>query len=93
VDWKTLISELTSCGYTQPAIAAACRCGQATISDLAKGTTKDPRHSLGEALRRLHAQAISTGDVASADAQAALPFSDLPLNVQRHAIEGGVRHE
>jgi transcriptional regulator with XRE-family HTH domain len=25
--------------------------------------------------------------------QARLPFSDLPLAVQRHAIEGGVRHE
>ena len=57
MDWKSLIADLQRHGYTQPQIAAVCGCGQATISDLAKGNTKEPRHSLGEALRRLHTQA------------------------------------
>ncbi len=54
MDWKSLITELQERGFTQPQIAAFCECGQATISDLANGNTKEPRHSLGESLRRLH---------------------------------------
>jgi transcriptional regulator with XRE-family HTH domain len=54
MDWKLLIAELQKRGFTQPEIAARCDCGQATISDLASGNTKEPRHSLGESLRRLH---------------------------------------
>jgi transcriptional regulator with XRE-family HTH domain len=53
MDWTSLIAELTQLGYTQPEIAKQCGCGQATISDLASGKTKEPRHSLGEDLRRL----------------------------------------
>jgi transcriptional regulator with XRE-family HTH domain len=57
MDWKSLIAEIQRHGYTQPQIAAVCGCGQATISDLALGNTKEPRHSLGEALRRLRDEA------------------------------------
>jgi len=53
MDWKKLISELGSQGLSQPQIAAICGCGQATISDLSNGKTKDPRDSLGQALRAL----------------------------------------
>lgn len=53
MDWKLLIGELQERGLTQPQIAAICGCGQATISDLASGTTKDPRHSLGKRLEEL----------------------------------------
>jgi transcriptional regulator with XRE-family HTH domain len=53
MDWKSLIAELHKHGFTQPQIAAICGCGQATISDLANGKTTEPRHSLGEDLRRL----------------------------------------
>lgn len=53
MDWKLIISELQALGMSQPQIAAACGCGQATISDLASGKTKDPRDSLGQALRAL----------------------------------------
>lgn len=56
MDWKQLIAELMARPMSQTQIAAACGCGQATISDLASGNTKEPRHSLGEALRALHAQ-------------------------------------
>lgn len=53
MDWKLLIAELQSLEMTQAQIAAACNCGQSTVSELAKGVTKDPRHSIGEALRKL----------------------------------------
>ena len=53
VDWTALISELQSLGMTQQQMASNCRCGQSTISELAKGVTKDPRHSIGQALLRL----------------------------------------
>lgn len=56
MDWKSLIADLQERGLSQPEIAQRCHCGQATISDLANGHTKEPRHSLGEALRALHAR-------------------------------------
>lgn len=59
MNWKNLIADLQARGLSQPQIAAACECGQATISDLARGRTEDPRDSLGQALRALHAQALA----------------------------------
>ncbi len=56
MNWKTLIEQIKDKGLSQQDIAARCNCGQATISDLAKGTTEDPRFSLGEALQALHAE-------------------------------------
>jgi transcriptional regulator with XRE-family HTH domain len=53
MDWTSFIAELQSHGLSQPQIAAVCGCGQATISDLASGKTKEPRDSLGQALRSL----------------------------------------
>jgi transcriptional regulator with XRE-family HTH domain len=53
VDWKLIIAEIQRHGYSQPQIAAACGCAQATVSDLASGVTKDPRHSLGKKLETL----------------------------------------
>lgn len=61
MDWKSLIAELQRSGLSQPRIAAECGCGQATISDLASGTTKDPRHTLGEALKEL-AKRVRAGE-------------------------------
>jgi transcriptional regulator with XRE-family HTH domain len=62
MDWQKLIAELQDHGYTQPQIAAACGCGQSTVSELSLGKTKEPRHSLGEALRALHAQVTGAWD-------------------------------
>jgi transcriptional regulator with XRE-family HTH domain len=54
VDWKTTIAELAAeHRMTQREIAAACECSQAAISMLATGAAKDPRDSLGQALRNL----------------------------------------
>lgn len=67
MDWKSLISDIQTLGMSQPQIAAVCGCGQATISDLVSGKTKDPRHSLGVSLialrdrLRLEAEAADAG--------------------------------
>lgn len=52
--WQQTIAEIQKLSeLTQPQIAAICGSGQATISDLARGKTKDPSHSLGESLKAL----------------------------------------
>ena len=52
-NWPALISALQNAGWSQPQIAAKCGCSQATISDIATGRTKDPRYSIGAAIRNL----------------------------------------
>jgi len=53
MDWKEVIAELGRLGMRQPDIAAACGCSQSAVSQLANGHIKDPRHSIGEAMRNL----------------------------------------
>lgn len=53
MDWKSAIAELQKLGLSQPQIALACGCRQSTISDLGSGKTNDPRHALGERIRKL----------------------------------------
>ena len=50
MDWKNIISQLISKGYTQQQIAQKCGCGQATISELLRGETQSPRFDLGQKL-------------------------------------------
>lgn len=74
MDWKSLIAEIQALGRSQPQIAAECGCGQATISDLVSGKTKDPRHSLGVSLialrdrLRLEAEPAAAGVASEAAA-------------------------
>jgi predicted XRE-type DNA-binding protein len=51
--WSQIIADIQKRGLSQAQIAQACGCAQATISDLAKGATTEPRHALGEALLKL----------------------------------------
>lgn len=54
MDWKNIIAEIQRHGeLTQAQIAKTVDCGQATISDLANGSTKQPNYSLGAALLRV----------------------------------------
>lgn len=53
MDWKDYIAELAAKGVSQSQIAREVGCGQATISDLALGKTREPRTSLGMALMRI----------------------------------------
>jgi len=55
MQWKTLIAELLDSDLTQQQIAEKCECGQATISDLARGITSEPKFALRQKLMRLHA--------------------------------------
>ena len=50
MQWKDYIAAITQQGIPQSQIARLAGCSQPTISDLASGKTKEPRHSLGEAL-------------------------------------------
>ncbi len=51
MDWKNVIADIQRHGQmTQPQIAEKVGCGQATISDLVNGATKQPRYTLGAAL-------------------------------------------
>jgi transcriptional regulator with XRE-family HTH domain len=61
MDWKEVIGALMATGLTQKEIAAICNCGQATIADLYSGTTKEPKHALGERLRALHRKMTRRG--------------------------------
>lgn len=54
MQWKNVIAEIQSRqGWTQPQIAKAAGCAQATISDLATGKTSEPRFALGQVLLAL----------------------------------------
>ncbi|EPD35702.1 hypothetical protein HMPREF9701_05109 [Delftia acidovorans CCUG 274B] len=53
MQWKDYLAKLAAKGVSQSQIAREVGCGQATISDLALGKTKEPRTSLGMALMRI----------------------------------------
>lgn len=50
MDWQKLISDLIDSGLTQNEIAEAAGTKQASISDIYRGITQDPRSSTGIAL-------------------------------------------
>ena len=63
MNWKNVIAEIQRHGQmTQPQIAEKVGCGQATISDLVNGATKQPRYPLGAALIEL-LKSVSHNDV------------------------------
>lgn len=58
MDWKALMQRLRERGWTQGKLAEwlesqGVECGQATLSDLARGASSDPKFKLGDALRTL----------------------------------------
>lgn len=50
MQWKDYIAAITEKGLTQKQLAEKAGCGQATISDIASGKTRDPRSSIGLAI-------------------------------------------
>ncbi|MDE2022038.1 MAG: helix-turn-helix transcriptional regulator [Patescibacteria group bacterium] len=71
MDWKNIIAQIQELGgLTQPQIAAIVGCGQATVSDLANGKTREPRHSLGQALCAL----LERASAQATTSQALTPF-------------------
>jgi plasmid maintenance system antidote protein VapI len=53
VDWQHLLQQLQELGITQVQIAARCGTKQSTISELARGESKEPRFALGQSLLAL----------------------------------------
>lgn len=53
MEWKDYLAMLAAQGVSQSQIAREVGCGQATISDLALGKTREPRTSLGMAILRI----------------------------------------
>jgi len=68
MNWPKLISELRANGETQSSIAAACDCGQSTISDILRGTIKCPAYRIGKAIIDLHAKKLAPGETAMKEA-------------------------
>ena len=50
MDWKLIISELSSMGATQIQMAERADCGQSTISEISRGEIKNPGASIALAL-------------------------------------------
>lgn len=53
MQWKDYIAAIIETGLTQKQLAQQAGCGQATISDIASGKTRDPRSSIGLAIWRV----------------------------------------
>lgn len=54
MDWPSILKDLSARGLTQQQIAERCGVAQGTVSDLARGATKDPAFQFGQALLALH---------------------------------------
>ncbi len=51
MDWKTVITQAQARnGLTQTRLAQQVGCSQASITDLLRGRTREPRYSLGQRL-------------------------------------------
>lgn len=54
--WKKLISEILASGMTQMEVAAALGISQASVSDIYRGIVLDPKVSIADGIRALHAE-------------------------------------
>lgn len=57
--WPSIISDLIGSGLTRAELAIEVEAGTATINDLARGETSEPRHALGQRLLALHAKRLT----------------------------------
>lgn len=53
-NWPTLIAEIQAAGLNHPGIAREVNSKTSTIRTLAITPDRQPRHSLGESLKKLH---------------------------------------
>lgn len=56
MNWAELIADLKRAGCTQLVIAQECGVAQSTISDLARGASKEPSFGLGTKLLDMRAR-------------------------------------
>ena len=52
--WNELVTDLIGCGMTQQEIGAAVGLSQSSVSDIARGLTKDVGWSVGASILSLH---------------------------------------
>lgn len=52
--WSKYIQEILDAGLTQSQIGESIDASQSTVSDLLRGAIKEPVHSKGEAIKKLH---------------------------------------
>ena len=90
MDWKNIIAEIERHGQmTQSQIATAVDCGQATISDLVNGSTKQPSYSLGAALLQM-LERLKTPEAAT---NGLVRCEDLRPDVQWSVLRGTAPQE
>lgn len=70
MDWKQLLADLRSRGWTQQFVADRVRASQAGISDLSRGITTNPTYAVGRALVELHESGVAP-DAQPTEAKAA----------------------
>lgn len=75
MQWKDYLAALADLGLTQKQLADEAGCGQATISDIASGKTRDPRSSIGFALIAI-GQRLGIKETPSAEKESA-PLPEL----------------
>lgn len=71
MNWKSLIQDLLSVGWTQVRIAAEVGVKQPTIAGLLNGNQADVRWATGEKLRALHTRECAAQEVAETEQQLA----------------------
>lgn len=81
MDWKTLMADLKARNWTHARIlerlaSQGVECSQATLSDLARGVSQDPKFKLGNALRELHASGLVVVIKTTAEVRAADPVGE-----------------
>lgn len=72
MNWPTLLETLRKRGWTQALLSERLGIAQSAVSDLRRGETADPKHSTGEAIRKLHesGECPVSGDEVAPDPQA-----------------------
>lgn len=66
MDWQRLVQEIQATGLSQAQVGAAIGRSQAWVADVLSGRYDDLKWRDGEALRRLHAEKVSAGEVVPA---------------------------
>lgn len=67
MDWPNIIETLRKRGWTQALLADRLGIAQSAVSDLSRGSTKDPKHSTGRVIEELLASGETPPSAAPAD--------------------------
>ena len=68
MDWQAIIQALRAVGVTQSDMARACGLSPQSMSELATGMVKEPKHSVGAVILELHRRHVVVLGAASTEA-------------------------